>query len=271
MDLELASDRALVVGGASGIGRAIAAAFAAEGASVHLLDRDARVAATAAELDERRGGSGGTVTGGVLDVTDGPATADALARLWDERPIDHVVYAVGAGSGQYGFPFWNVDPARWPHVLAVNLTGAVVVATALAPKMADRRRGTWLFLSSVAGQVGSPTDPPYSAAKAGLINFAQVCARDLAPSGVRVNTICPGMIATPLNRSVWQAWADRQTPETYRDYETWTDEKIRRVVPLARWQTAEDVAAMAVFLASPRSANVTGQTVNVDGGTVMHA
>jgi NAD(P)-dependent dehydrogenase (short-subunit alcohol dehydrogenase family) len=136
--------------------------------------------------------------------------------------------------------------------------------------MAEARSGTLLFLGSVAGQIGSPTDPPYSAAKAGLINFAQCCARDLAPFNVRVNTLNPGMVRTPLNRSVWQAWAARQPEAERLSYEEWSAEKIRRMVPLNRWQEPEDIAAMAVFLASPRARNVTGQTINVDGGFVMH-
>ena len=121
----------------------------------------------------------------------------------------------------------------------------------------------------MAGQVGSQTDPPYSASKAALINFAQCAARDLAPSGVRVNTLCPGMVATELNRSVHAAWAQRQPAGEQLPFEQWAAEKIRRLVPLGRWQEAEDLAAMAVFLASPRAKNITGQTINVDGGYVM--
>ena len=154
-------------------------------------------------------------------------------------------------------------------MLAVNLTGAANVAHAFAPAMAEARSGTLLFLASVAGQIGSQTDPPYSASKAGLINFAQCAAKDLAPFGVRVNCLCPGMVKTSPNRSVWQAWSDRQPPEARQDYEAWAAAKIEKLVPLNRWQTPEDVAAMAVFLASDRAANVTGQTINVDGGYVM--
>jgi 2-hydroxycyclohexanecarboxyl-CoA dehydrogenase len=168
------------------------------------------------------------------------------------------------------FPFWNLDPADWDRVLRVNLVGAANVAHAFAPGLADQRSGTVLFLASVAGQIGSQTDPPYSASKAGVINFARCAAKDLAPFGVRVNCLCPGMVRTPLNRSVWEAWAERQPAESRQDYEAWAAEKIAKLVPLNRWQTPEDVAAMAVFLASDRAANVTGQTVNVDGGYVMH-
>ena len=136
--------------------------------------------------------------------------------------------------------------------------------------MAAARAGTLLFLGSVAGQIGSPTDPPYSASKAGLINFAQCAARDLAPFGVRVNTLCPGMVKTALNRSIWQAWADRQPEAERLSYDDWAAEKIHRMIPLGRWQEPEEIAAMAVFLASPRARSITGQTINVDGGFVMH-
>jgi NAD(P)-dependent dehydrogenase (short-subunit alcohol dehydrogenase family) len=180
------------------------------------------------------------------------------------------VYAAGVGSGKFGFPFWNLEPSDWRHVLEVNLVGAVNVAHAFGPHLIQARRGTMLFISSISGQIGSQTDPPYSAAKAGLINFAQCAAKDLAEYDVRVNTICPGMIKTALNFSVWQAWCNQQPPEERRTYEDWAGEKVRRVAPLGRWQTCEDIAALAVFLASPRAQNITGQTMNVDGGQVMH-
>ena len=127
-----------------------------------------------------------------------------------------------------------------------------------------------IFLSSVAGQIGSQTDPPYSASKAANINFAQCMAKDLAPHGIRVNVVCPGMVRTPLNERVWQAWNEQQPEERKRTYADWAGEKVRAVAPLARWQKPEDIADMVVFLSSARSSEVTGQTINVDGGQVMH-
>src|SRR5262249_38955670 len=129
---------------------------------------------------------------------------------------------------------------------------------------------TLLFLSSVAGQIGSQTDPPYSAAKAALINFAQCAAKDLAPYGVRVNSLCPGMVQTPLNRAGYAAWASEQPESERSSYEAWSAEKIKKLVPLNRWQQPEDIAAVAAFLASNQARNITGQTINVDGGYVMH-
>jgi 2-hydroxycyclohexanecarboxyl-CoA dehydrogenase len=136
--------------------------------------------------------------------------------------------------------------------------------------LVTRKSGTLIFVASVAGQIGSQTDPPYSASKAANINFAQCLAKDLAPHGIRVNTVCPGMVQTPLNRAVWQAWHDRQPTDQRMDYEAWATQKIRQVVPLGRWQTPEDVANLIVFLSSPRAGEITGQTINIDGGFVMH-
>ena len=263
-----------VFGAARGIGAAIARAFADESARVAAIDRDPMVL----ELAGRLSPAG---LGLVADVTDFAAvrrTAEEIAaRL---GPCAHVVFAVGAGSGKFGFPFWKLEPADWDRVIRVNLFGAVNVAHAFAPAMAEAARAdggdeagagrSMLLLSSVAGQIGSQTDPPYSAAKAAVINFTQCAAKDLAPFGVRVNALCPGMVKTPLNRSVYEAWA-REQPESERpSYEEWTADKIKKLVPLNRWQEPEDIAAMAVFLASVRARNITGQTINVDGGYVMH-
>jgi 2-hydroxycyclohexanecarboxyl-CoA dehydrogenase len=268
VELDLAGQTAVVVGAARGIGRAIALAFAEEQANVMALDRDPEVTAVAAEI-ARRGHSGRAE---VVDATD----LEGVRRLAQEAEasignVHHVVYAVGAGSGKFGFPFWNLDPGDWARVLEVNVIGAVNVAHAFAPALTRAGEGSLLFLGSVAGQIGSQTDPPYSAAKAALINFAQCAARDLAPHNVRVNTLCPGMVRTALNRSVWEAWARRQPPEGQMGYDEWAVRKIAALVPLNRWQEPEDVAAMAVFLASARGKNITGQAINVDGGYVMHS
>jgi NAD(P)-dependent dehydrogenase (short-subunit alcohol dehydrogenase family) len=268
MDLELGGNVAVVVGAAQGLGHAIASAFASEGAVVALLDRAPETPDVARRLS---GSTGARAEGFVADVTDYAAVrgvAESVRARFGR--CDHVVFAAAVGSGKFGFPFWNLDPADWDRVLRVNLVGAAHVAHAFAPAMAEVGSGTLLFLASVAGQIGSQTDPPYSASKAALINFAQCAAKDLAPRGVRVNALCPGMVQTALNRSTWAAWNERQPESERLSYDDWAASKIRQLVPLNRWQEPDDIAAMAVFLASPRAKNVTGQTINVDGGYVMH-
>ena len=268
MELELAGQVAVVIGGASGIGLAVGKLFAREGCRVGIIDKSPGTDHAAAEVAE----AGRTTSIGVVaDVTDYAAMQAAAQRVQQALgQVQHVVFAAGMGSGKFGFPFWKLEPADWNRVLQVNLLGAVHSAHAFAQSLVGQRRGTLLFISSVAGQIGSQTDPPYSSAKAGLINFAQVAAKDFAPHNVRVNTICPGMVQTALNRAVWQAWNDRQPNDLKQSYDDWAGAKVRQMCPLGRWQTPEDIAALAVFLASDRANNITGQTMNVDGGWVMH-
>ena len=268
MDLNLRDHVVVVTGGASGIGRATANLFAAEGANIAVWDLgdNARKAADEIASEHR------VKTLGIsCDVADAAtviaATEQTLASL---GRINHLVHAAAIGSGKFGFPFTNLKPSDWPRVLNINIMGMVHVAHAIGPVMREQASGSMVFIASIAGQIGSQTDPPYSASKAANINFAQCLAKDLAPEGVRVNTVCPGMVQTPLNKGVWQAWHD-QTPAAERlSYEEWSARKIKSVVPLGKWQTPEAIADMIVFLSSDRAAHVTGQTINVDGGFVMH-
>ena len=261
MDLGLRDSVAVIIGGASGIGKAIATAFVNEKTKVALLDVSTGVSAVAAEL----GGEGW-----VVDAADCSAVSSAAADVRVQLGrVDHVVFAAGVGSGKFGFPFWSLDPSDWERVLRVNLIGAANVAHAFAPGLAEQKRGTMLFLASVAGQIGSQTDPPYSASKAGLINFAQCAAKDFAQFGVRVNCLCPGMVQTPLNRSVWRLGrpATVRIAARLRDVDRREDRCWCRSTAGKR---PKIIAAMAAVLASDRAANITGQTVNVDGGYVMH-
>jgi len=269
MNLELRDRVALVVGGASGIGLAAAHGFAREGAHVVLWDRNEIVHQLAKQLAKDYSVR---ALGCVVDVTNEAGVGLAMDQTVDSfGGVGHLVHAAAIGSGQFGFPFTNLKPAHWLKVLEVNVMGMTHVAHAVAPHMASRGEGTMVFVASVAGQMGSQTDPPYSASKAANINFSQCMAKDLAPRGVRVNTVCPGMVQTPLNRAVWQAWHDQAQPDQRLDYEDWSERKIKVMVPLGKWQTPEAIADMIVFLSSARAEHVTGQTINVDGGFVMHA
>lgn len=249
MNLQLSGHVAVVTGGASGIGLACAQGLEAEGCRVATWD----------------------LANGV-DVSDfasvQKALADTEARL---GPVQHIVHAAAMGSGKFGFPFTNLSPADWRRVLEVNILGMVHVAHACAPSMIANNAGSMVFIASIAGQIGSQTDPPYSASKAANINFAQCLAKDLAPHNVRVNIVNPGMVKTPLNENVWRAWNTQQPPEKQRSYAEWGIDKVRTVAPLGRWQEPADIADMVVFLSSERARNVTGQTINVDGGQVMHS
>lgn len=267
MELELGGHVAVVTGGASGIGWACARMFAREGCRVAVWDISSITNEQRTELATEAGQSHSAI----VDLRDFAAVQ--MARRETEEKlgsVSHLVHAAAIGSGKFGFPFTNLDPTDWLKVLDVNVMGMVHVAHAMAVAMRARKEGTMVFIASVAGQIGSQTDPPYSASKAANINFAQCLAKDLARHNVRVNVVNPGMVRTPLNQGVWQAWSNEQAPDQRKTYEEWGTEKVRAVAPLGRWQEPEDVANMVVFLSSPRAYQVTGQTINVDGGQVMH-
>lgn len=273
MDLRLGGQVAVITGGASGIGLATAKLFAAEGVSVAIWDLDPGAEVIAREIQDLYGvrAIGVRAIGLQVDVSQESSVSEALAKTLESfETIHHVVHSAAIGSSKFGFPFTNLSPEDWKRTLDVNILGMVRIATALSPVLIRSRAGTCVFVGSVAGQIGSQTDPPYSASKAATINFAQCMAKDLAVHNVRVNTVCPGMVPTKLNRSIWQAWYDRVEIDQRLDYDVWAERKIKQLIPLGQWQTPEDIAAMIVFLSSPLAGQVTGQTINVDGGYVMH-
>lgn len=259
MKIDLSGQHAVVTGAALGIGRAIALAFLDAGARVTAIDIDREGLASLAQDHP------GKVTMEHANVTD----YEALSRIANRSAADHLVCSAAIGSGKGGFPFWNLEPGDWSRVIDVTLMGTVNTVHAFAPALlaGETDRKSVLVLASVAGQVGSQTDPPYSACKAAVINFAQCAAKDFAPSGIRVNALSPGMVKTDLNRSVFEA-TRKDDSETF---EEWAREKIERIAPLGRWQHAEEFGAMAVYLASHFGRNITGQTINIDGGQVMHS
>ena len=268
MDLHLKGQTAIVLGAARGIGHAIAREFGREGANLALIDRESSLQLTAVQLAAEFDVHASVWVGDVANYADMKQAAEHFKS--ELGRLDHLVYAVGIGSGKFGFPFWNLEPSDWPRVLEINVIGAVNAVHAFTPHFLETKSGSMLLIASVAGQMGSQTDPPYSASKAALINFMQCAAKDLASYNVRVNALCPGMVKTELNKSIWDAWNRRQPDDKKQSYDDWAGEKIRKVVPLARWQTPEEMAAMTVYLASTHGQSITGQCVNVDGGFVMH-
>ena len=171
---QVADRHAVVFGAGRGIGAAIAQALHKTGAYLTLVDRDPQIAEQAKALASRCS---------VADVTDWASVRTVAGQCEAYAPVQHVIYAVGLGSGKSGFPFWNMEPADWAGIFEVNALGAVHVAHAFVKPMIARGDGSFVLLASVSGQFGARNDPPYSAAKAALINFGQVMAMDMA--GIR--------------------------------------------------------------------------------------
>ncbi|HEX3088390.1 MAG TPA: SDR family NAD(P)-dependent oxidoreductase [Ilumatobacteraceae bacterium] len=241
----LAGRRALITGAARGIGAEIAASFRREGAELALVDLDVeRLATTAADV-------GGKVYG--VDLADADATVAVVEQaIVDMDGIEILVNNAGILKMA---PLMEIDPADWDHTFAVNVRAMLVTIQVAAKTMIANGRGTIINMASMGGKVGGPNQAHYAASKAAVISLTQVAAKELGPSGIRVNCICPGYVLTEMG-------AATRTPEMIRE---WSSKS-----PLGRLAEASDVANMAVFLASDEASYCTGQAMNVTGGMVMH-
>lgn len=250
---------AVVTGSAGGIGAEIGRTLLEAGARVAFAD------IAPVELD----GGDGRAIAVHLDVTDPESARAAFAEVTDRLgPVDVLVNNAGMAAKRQGMPFTNQERSDWEPVLNVNAIGTFVVSRAFVLGRDADRPGAIVNLSSVAGRMGSQTDPSYSAAKAAVINLTQCMARDLAPV-VRVCAVCPGMVRTPFYEAQYEAAASRDPEIARLSSEQYFDEKARRLIPLGVGQRPRDIAEAVTFLASDLAACITGQTLNVDGGLVM--
>jgi 3-oxoacyl-[acyl-carrier protein] reductase len=258
---------ALITGGGSGIGAAIARRFAGEGAQVVIAGRtEHALRDTSASIGER-------CCAIRVDVSDSASVANMFAEV--EKRLSHLDILVNnAGTGvddvaEYnrvaearGREFaaggietqWNMTASMpdemWRRMIAVHLDGAFYCTRAALKLMAPRRRGSIINVSSTAGLTGQEGAPHYSAAKAGMLGFTRSVAREVASLNIRVNALCPGFVETNMSRG-YSAGFRRGTEGR---------------IPLARWGTSDEVAAAALFLASDDSSYFTGQSLSPNGG-----
>lgn len=244
--MRLEGRRALVTGGASGIGAAIALRLAAEGADVWVGDIDV----PGAEAVARE--AGGTAV--ELDVTDLASAEAAVAAAGGT--LDVLVN--NAGMDEFGF-FPQTTPEQWQRVLDVNLGGVLNCTAAVLPGMQAAGYGRIVSLSSEAGRVGSKGSAVYSAAKGGVVAFMKVIARENGRFGITANSIAPGPIETPLLMGAKELG---EVGERLID-------NMRSLTQLGRLGRPEEVAAAAAFLASDDATFVTGETLGVSGGLGM--
>lgn len=254
-DASLLTDKvAVVTGGGGGIGRGISEAFAAHGARVVVVDIDGERARDTVDAIRSRDGDAGA-RAEVVDVRE-PEQVTALRRsvLDEHGRIDVLVNNVGHYLYR-GLRFLDSDEEHWDALYAVNLRHVFLCTKAFAPSMVERQSGNVITVSTVEAFRGIPDQVVYSAFKAGITQFTKSLALDLGNDGVRVNAIAPDLTETiqvPYSR--WVA------PE-HRDL-------IPSWVPVGRFGTPDDIAGVAVFLASDLSTFVTGTTVHADGGSL---
>lgn len=241
--MRLANKKALITGASRGIGKAIAERFLAEGAEVWGLGTK-----EPADLAERVKASGGKLHWIVADV----GALDSIEGIIDAAVKEAGGFDVlvnNAGITKDGLSF-RMGLADWQKVIDVNLSGAFLVARAVARDMIRKKAGSIINMSSVVGVHGNGGQANYAASKAGVIGVTKSLAQEVASRGVRVNAIAPGYVATDMTDAI---------PEAAK-------EKLMDHIPLKRLGAPEDIAEAALFLASDGAAYITGQVLPVDGG-----
>ena len=265
--LNLKGKVAVVTGGATGIGRAIALKLADAGAAVMIADISAEASAGTAKELEEISGRAATFT---LDVTDvdacnglATATSDSLGSA------DIVVNNAGiAGAAGWQTRAYSTEE-DWKRTYEVNVIGTVNVTTAFRPQMTKRRSGRIVNLASIAGREGRPAIPHYSASKAAVINLTQATALELARFNITVNAICPGLLWTPMWGQVGDRYARDNPAYKGMSAREVFDTMIEERIPMKQEQTPEDIADTVAFFVSEDAKNITGQALNVDGGFFM--
>jgi len=248
---------ALITGGGRGIGRAIALAFAAEGAKIAVAARTRIEVEAVAEACNALGADAVAI---VLDVTDRNQCAQAIAEC-DTRwgHLDVLVNNAGMATAQ---KFIDLDDATWERTLAVDLTGAFYLTQAALPSMLQRHDGCVIAINSIAGKVGAPYIAAYAVAKHGLLGLMRSLAAEYARSGVTFNSVCPAYVDSPMTRGA----IDHIVQTTGRS----ADQALAALLtPQGRLVMPDEVAAVCVLLASEAGRGINGQAINVDGGAVQ--
>ena len=247
----LSGKRAIVTGAGSGIGRASARLFAAEGAQVVAVDL---VEAAVDETAEMIRKDGGTVSSVAADVSDENAVKAFVQHCVDQYGGVDVLFANAGISGGL-VPLQEQTVPYWQQILAVNLIGPFLAIKYASPHMLAQGKGSIICTASVAGLRANAGATAYSASKAGVISLVQTVANEFYGSGVRVNAICPGLIETGMTKPIFDGARARGS-----------DDKIGQLNPMKRYGLPPEIAHAALFLASDDASYVNGQAIAVDGG-----
>ena len=257
--MELTQRVALVTGGGTGIGKAVAWAMAREGARVALGARDAR--RLVAVADELRA-EGHEALAVAVDVRDRAGIRDCIHAIRERWGHVHILVNNAGVSGMT--PMDGEDDGLWRAIVDTNLTGVYLLTKEVLRIMSDDGGGRIINMSSVLGKFGVPGYAAYCASKHGLIGFTRALALELVSRGITVNALCPGWVDTEMSRAGIEQIAAQQgtDPESFK-------QQALAAVPIRRFLDPEEIARFAVYLASDKASGITGQALNICGGQTM--
>ncbi|KRF06352.1 hypothetical protein ASH00_08920 [Arthrobacter sp. Soil782] len=250
---------ALITGAASGMGKAMALGYAKEGAHVVIADLNVDGAKTVVEEITAAGGSASAKALNVSNPDESKAVVEEVVKEYGT--LDILVNNAGIGLIK---SVEETTPAEWDRIFAVNVKGLFFLTQAACVPMRAQRSGKIINMASIAGRRGEALVSAYCASKATVISITQSVAMDMAPYGVNVNAMAPGIVDTPYWKEVDKQFGDitgKAEGETFKD--------AAAGIPLGRTSVPEDIVPMAIFLAGPGSNYITAQTYNVEGGMVM--
>jgi len=251
---------AFITGAGRGIGRAISLRLASEGAAVAVCDIDGTLAEQTATVITSEGGRALACRLDVRDTMGIRQTVEHVLETW--KRIDILVNNAGITIAK---PVLDFTEEEWDRMIDINLKGILRCSQIVAAQMVKQKSGKIINVASESGKTAKPLFTVYAATKFAVVGFTQGLAQELAPHGINVNSVCPGIVKTPM----WEE-LDKTLSKLQGLEEGEALERRRKSIPLGRLEEPEDVAGVVVFLASEDAAYMTGQSINITGGREFH-
>ena len=268
MIADLTGKTAIVTGGGQGIGRGIALTMAGQGADIAIADLPSGKGPSVAKEVEALGRKAMVIDLNVMEKAQGAAAIQRVIDEWGH--LDILVNNAGVAGAPGSLPTQPGRDEDWELTWRVNVKGLADITAAALPHFKERNWGKVINIASVAGRAPLYNTVHYATTKMAVITFTQALAKEMAPYSVNVNAVCPGRLYTQF----WEEWMDNREAAgdeavVGRDHHDVFEEALKAVMPLGREQSPEDIGAMVAFLASESARNITGQSIQVDGGQVM--
>ena len=265
--MRLKNSVAIVTGGGGGIGTGISKCLAREGADVVVADLDIEAAQRVVEQVEKAGRRGYAVRSDVTKEGDCQDLVDQALQACDH--LDILVNNAGYFGSRVGGPVLDHDESEWDNQYSISVKAPLHLCRAVSAHMIERKRGKIISISSIAARRDPLFLPAYAMGKNALLSVTRLLAKELAPHGINVNAVCPGLLWTAFWQDLAPMMAENDPSYAGLTPREVFEKFVQGATPMGREQTPEDIGNLVAFLASEESRNITGQIIHVDGGVAM--